>query len=100
MMVNVADVFHHPARVARREFEIGDDGVQRELGVELAIGVAGEFLVSIVSERLGVFHHEPRDSGLSGIANARIATSASVALESGTCMRHLFVFESWADSSG
>ncbi len=59
-------VFHHPARVARRKFEIGDDGVQRELGVEFAIGMASEFLVSIVSERLRVFDHEPRDSCLSG----------------------------------
>ena len=59
-------VLHHPALVAWREFEVGDDGVQRELGVDLSIGVARELFVSVRSERLGVFNDEPRDLSLPG----------------------------------
>ena len=33
-------VFHHPAGVAWRKFEVGNDGVERQLGIEFAIGVS------------------------------------------------------------
>ena len=35
-------ILHHSPRIARREFDVGDDGIERTLRIQLAVNVAAE----------------------------------------------------------
>ena len=65
-------IFHHAARISRRELHVHDDGVVRVLGVDFAEKMPAEdFVLAGLAERLPakrgrfpVLHHHPGDPRL------------------------------------